>query len=32
MTMQGEEVLDLKGIVQGSPHEEERCQELMEMP
>lgn len=32
MTLEGEEAFGLKGIVQGSPNEKERCQEMVEMP
>lgn len=31
MTLEGK-VLDRKGLVQGSPNEKERCQEIVEMP
>lgn len=32
MTLKGEEDFYLKGIVQESPNEKERCQEMVEMP
>lgn len=31
MTLKGEEDFYLKGIVQGSPNEKERCQEMVEL-
>lgn len=32
MTLKGEEDFYLKGIMQGSPNEKERYQEMLEMP